>query len=835
MNPLQSQSKRSSGQLFALLTGFFYILLTLIPDSHSLMVAWPWVLIWQVGIICPVLWFLSILLRENCFPQLGNKIDIWIALVIISLIITTLYAEIPQKAIWYSWTTLCLILALYALNHGLVSPQKRYRLLQFQGGLAIAFILVSLLVWGVQTFLPELERLQSLRELGVNVRFDFSVLELRNWAPLGHQNYVAGYLVLVLPLLIALGIVESGWRRWVWIAGVAVGLLDLYTTSSRGGWLGFFVVLLTGLIILLVRSSLPRLWLILSALGSILLVLLFILANNRLRSLLFAVLSGEGGGQFAYRLITMTVGWDMGSSHFLTGIGLGNVPWLYQEYFPHWAGYEAQLIYQLHSTPAQLFAELGLWAVLLQLGAIFLLLYLGRRWWVRELETTDFILTGSLFCAFIGYFTLSLTDYQLDNIAISGTLVIYLAVIASTLRKQEFLALQSGYRLAWAGCGFLVAVIIWLIPIHRAWATSTQGFSGLAQEEVNLDLFIDKLTQAHELVPWEPYYPYQLGWNLGDIALTSNNPSQEQALLPQAIKGFEAGLNASRDREFGYTNLGWLHLKAGNPTAATTAFAESAQLVPAKRGIFYGLGLSLLAQNQRELAVEALTLEVLRDPSFITTPLWQLRILQPIYPQVLESAIAQCSNFLNQDTLPPDLIPYFHRVRGIFLWWQGNLTAAGEDLEQYGDGLSQALLKISLGEEVATVEQQLSPSPAKLVFSAWSNPSNRSQLLQQAALKARKERLPEQYLAEVLTTMENAETFEEWLKQNPPIWQYRRKRLGFNVNMRQMGGAVPSDYFRVVENLPISLWFKPVFPTSAYFPELDQALTSQRESLLDKL
>ncbi|MDR9403385.1 MAG: polymerase, partial [Halothece sp. Uz-M2-17] len=332
MNAFQSQSKRSSGQLFALLTGFFYILFTLMPDSHSLIVVWPWVFIWQVGLICPVLWFLSILLRDKCFSQLGNKIDFGVGLLLISLIITTLFAEIPQKAIWYSWETLCFLAALYSLNYWLSSPQQRYRLLRFQGGLAIAFMLISLLVWGFQTLLPELDRLQSLRELGVNIQFDFSVLELRNWAPLGHQNYVAGYLVLVLPLLIALGIVESGWRRWIWITGVAVGLLDLYTTSSRGGWLGFFVVLLTGLIILLVRSSLPRLGLILSAFGSILLFLLFILANNRLRSLLFAVLSGEGGGQFAYRFITMTVGWNMGSNDFLTGIGLGNVPWLYQTY-----------------------------------------------------------------------------------------------------------------------------------------------------------------------------------------------------------------------------------------------------------------------------------------------------------------------------------------------------------------------------------------------------------------------------------------------------------------------------------------------------------------------
>jgi hypothetical protein len=50
-----------------------------------------------------------------------------------------------------------------------------------------------------------------------------------------------------------------------------------------------------------------------------------------------------------------------------------------------------------------------------------------------------------------------------------------------------------------------------------------------------------------------------------------------------------------------------------------------------------------------------------------------------------------------------------------------------------------------------------------------------------------------------------------------------------------MGGSVPSDYFQVAENIPMVVWFESVFPTSAYFPDLDLALTPQRQSLLEKL
>lgn len=831
----KSQSNRSSGQLLGLLTAVFYALFTLIPDSHSLMVFWPWVFIWQIALLCPILWLLGIIFTTNSFPQLGNKIDWWIGFVVAGFILTTVFAELPNPARWYGFASLGLIAALYGLNGQLDTPEGRYRCLRWQGYLSLAFILTSLIVWGTQTLLPELDRLEQLREIGVNVSFDFSVLELRNWAPLGHQNYVAGYLVLSLPLLAALGFLESGWQRSLWFGGFGFGLINLYTTSSRGGWLGLFVVIVAGFAIALLCSSIPKRWLFLSGGGAIFLFFVFIFANNRLRSLLLAVLSGKAGGQLAYRFITMATGWEMGKSDFLTGVGGGNVPWLYQEFLPTWGGTQAELIYQLHSTPLQIFAEWGLLGIIAQLSVVVLLGYLLWRWFASELETPDLILSASLLCAVLGYFALSLTDYQLDNIAISGLLVVYLAVVASIFRQEAFITLKYAPQLALAGFGFVVAVLIWLFPIHRAWQVSTQGFSALAKEDVEVEVFVDKLTQAHELVPWEPYYSYQLGWNLGEIALNSNDPSQREALLAQGVNWFQTGLKAGRDREFGHSNLGWLQLNQGDPAAAARSFANSAKLVPAKRGIFYGLGLSLLGENQRELAIAAFTLEGLRNPLFMTSPLWRLPQFQGVYPQVLDSAIAQCQDFLTNDSLSPKLETYLHRLQGMLFWWQGSLEEAKTSLEGYNTPLREVLLNISAGESVTSALPSLDESSQKLVLSAWAQPEQRSQLLQEAWLQARQETIPEVRLQALVTTMANSDSFEGWLKENAPVWQYRRKRPGFPVNMRHMGGAIPSDYLQVVENIPIALWFRSLFPYASYFPELDLALQPQRQALLNQI
>ncbi|MGK7873229.1 MAG: O-antigen ligase family protein [Xenococcaceae cyanobacterium] len=830
-----SQSQNSEGLLLALLTAGFYVLFTLLSDSHSLMVRWYEVILWQIGLICSVLWLLLLLWHQRRVQALGNGLDWLVGLVVIGLIISTVFAEFRNQALWYGWAALCFIAALYALNYYLNTPQRRYRLLVGQGYLNLAFILISLSLWTTQTLRPELARLEELEQYGVNLSFDFSVLELRNWAPLGHQNYVAGYLLLSLPLLVGLSILQAGWRRWLWLAGVGLGLLDLYTTSSRGGWLGLVVLCIFSLGVLLVRSSIPRLWLGLGGVGTLAILSLLILANNRLRTLIMAVLRGQGGRELAYRMINATIGWHMGSTHPWSGIGLGGVPLLYQKYRPIWAGRESELAYQLHSTPVQLWAEMGLWGIIPGLGAIALLIYLLWRW-LRQTTTnhTDQILLWSIYGGLLAYGVISLTDYQLDNICISGTLVIYLACLASIFRtqkpdkKSEVRSLKSEKIIPLAGLGILLAVIIWLIPVHRAWQLSRQGFIALSQDDV--DTFVERLSRAQQLVPWEPYYPYQLGWNLGNLALQTSDAQKRQQLFEDSIAWLQKGIAASPYWEFGHSNLAWLLLNP-NPEAATQEFARSAQLVPAKRGVMYGLGLSLLAQNKVDLAIEAIALEGLRDPLFITSPIWVSPGLKSVYPPITERMAAKYTELLQQDANNS----YLHRCRGGLYWWQGNLAAARADLEAYGTPLSQLMLELSEGKAIEPKLSQMPASAGKLALAAWLNPSPRQELLQQAWIMANKTVLPANIQQKLLSGMESSSSFEQWLKQKAPVLQYRRQRPGFGVVSRHLDGPAPIDFWTVVENVAMANWFEQLLPSPVYAPELDFALQPQRDNLLQTL
>ncbi len=379
---IRLNSQNSEGKIIGLLVAGFYGLLTLLPDSNTQFVTWPWVFLWQAALMSPCLWLLWQLWQQKKIQLLCNKLDWIVAGLAIVLIISAAIAAYPNQARWYSWAGLCLLAALYAINNWLSQSSERYyKLLVGQAYLNLAFIIISLTLWFSQIVLPELNRLNGIKQTyNISLPFDFSIITLRNGFPIGHQNYVAGYLVLAIPLLIALSIIQSGWQRYLWVSAVILGLIDLYSTSSRGGWLGLIIVSIISFIFLLIRSNIPRLFLSLAGVAILAILSFLIFANNRLNTLITAVLAGTGGGEFAYRMITATTGWKIGINHLIFGAAPGSVPLLYQQYRPTWAGREAELAYQLHSTPAHLWAELGLSGITILVSAIALLIYLGWKW-----------------------------------------------------------------------------------------------------------------------------------------------------------------------------------------------------------------------------------------------------------------------------------------------------------------------------------------------------------------------------------------------------------------------------------------------------------------------
>jgi hypothetical protein len=832
----------TDGNLLLLITAVLYGLFTLLPNSTTQMVTWPWVALWQALVLLPMVWLgWQVWHKPLTQLRLGNGFD-WLAgFTVVGLVISTLAANFPQPARWYALAAIAPLAALYALM-GWLTPERVGKLLKAQAYLAIAFMVCSLGLWLINTIFPELSRLESFRAIGVHQALDLGVLPLRNGFPLGHQNYVAGYVVLMLPLLVGLALTDKTWQRWVWLVSAGLGGVTLYSTSSRAGVLALTVLVVAAVVGVVL--SRPRSKRVVIPVGVFALALLGVLmvTNPRLQGLWGSFRQGSTWKTMdAYRVITHTIGWHMGLERPWTGWGLGSVPLLFQRYRPIWAGREAELHFQLHSTPAQLWAELGLWGIGLPIAAAVLVLYGFWRYRQSPVEPpVSPLLVGMLAAGLGSYSVLSLTDYQLDVIPISGVLIIYLAIILFQLRSVPVVAAADvsprRRRIGvGVGIGLWLASVIWLIPIHRAWAASSQGFWELQKE--NYPGFVQYLQRSQRGVPWEAYYPFQLGWAIGDLSLRADDPQVANQARTDAIAWFQQANQVSPYREFGYSNLGWLQAPV-DPEAALSAFAQAAQLVPAKMGVFFGLGYSLWLNNQPDAAATAMALEIIRHPRTLTSSIWTLAPFNELYPTVLDRLETLFADLLAA-TSHTEVTAYLHRVRGTTRWWVNDFEGAAADWERYGTPISRAVLMAAQGDvpDIASLPNQA----GKYALQAWQNPPDRTAALtvgwvtQQTDAPVLNTLPTAPQMAALAATMAAASTFDDWIKQTAPTVEVRNERLGFGVFSRHDDGPSPVDYYTRYENIAIAKFFEELVSSPIFMPALDEQLQPYRDELLQPM
>ena len=872
--------------LAGILTIVGVIAWTLVPNSHSLMVVWPGVLFWQVVVVLPLIWLwllgfgMGRAKRHSLSDfALGGGLDWLLGASIGVIILNTIASSCRKFSLWYGIAACGGIGAIYALSR----IQKTQLLWELQGGVGIVFSLESLALWWFNIYRPEYQRLESLQDqYGISLSFNFNQLELQNWYPLGHQNYVAGYLVLTLPLLIGLWVqaffraksqdknYSKQWQCWLWGIGIILQLLDLYTTNSRGGILAILGMLCCGLLMMALfyplRVVLPAL------VGGMAVILAGFWTNDRLRSFMLAILQGKvENSQLTYRFITNEIGWSMGSSHPWTGLGLGSVPLLYQAYHPHWAGGEAELHYQLHSTPAQLWAELGIGGITIALGLGFLILFHFLRWIQKNLKSlkssenlepetiasptdsgvkSSSILVWSSAASLLGYSLMALTDYQLDTIAISSTFILCLVLFwrsvlpAQSTPSDQTIAFQPlglKHFLSLGSIGVGLAIFCWLIPVHRAWATAQTGFEALGDDRK--DEFVKAVATAQNLAPWEPYYAWQLGWNLGEFSTQVTDPKKSAHFRENAIQWFQIGIGIAPAQEFGHSNLGWLFLQNGQPQQAHLEFEKSVQLLPAKEGLWFALGLSELLATQPDQAIDSFGRELLRHPLAIINPLWQNEPLKSIQNQVFDRLDQFCTQGLENfssstDSTDPELLTYFHNVRGVARWWRGDFSGAKTDWQSTSFSLGLALLDLEKSPDQTRSDtldtlDTLTDSPTKRLLKAWQEENGQNQgerwLIQAWQINlTQNQGFPPLSLSTVRQSLQEAKaqqrSLKDWLGDLRHYQSYRPDRLGFGVLSRHLGGSIPKDYGLRYDNLLINHFLWELFPERSYFPALDLKL-----------
>jgi len=278
--------------------------------------------------------------------------------------------------------------------------------------------------------------------------------------PLGHHNYMAGFLLLHLPLTVsAAGRQEAraSWIRALWLAGAALEALAILLTGSLAAVL-VLVVFAVSMAVSRARrapartpASAGRHWAWQRYAAALLLVAIVVGAGVLLgtsRSPVIAGVRQRLGGILAAgrdpslslenRLRFLRAGLAMFSAQPVVGFGVGSVPLavaLYRQQVPGIMP-PGEVVPQLHDLPVHLLAETG--ALGLAAAVLLLLTVIGGR-------------RGPAATAVWLYLLFSLSDYQLDLPAI----LFPLAVITALAAQKETAPAEPAALPRWLALGGL--------------------------------------------------------------------------------------------------------------------------------------------------------------------------------------------------------------------------------------------------------------------------------------------------------------------------------------------------------------------------------------------
>ncbi|MFA5057846.1 MAG: O-antigen ligase family protein, partial [Opitutaceae bacterium] len=310
----------------ALLAAALFTALSLNFNAATRFYAWPWFFYWQVLLVAPVVilaW--NLLAGRTPLQRFGGWLDAGLVLLAAGSVVSALFSPFRPQSLNAALTnvaTVCLAyLFLNWIEHG---PEERARRLPLIGRLAgvlmLLFVVTSLAMWLGYAVLPA-------RAAG---RPWPAALAIPNAEPLGHYVYTAGFAVLAVPWLAALGLMTRRWERGVWLGAALLAAVLVPTTSSRGGVAGLLVALVCAAGFWLGWSPAPQRRYLPILLGLVLAGGMLAGLNPRLRGLIchgqWSSIASESNRQ---REAMLEAGWLMGCDRPWTGYGPGAVPLVY--------------------------------------------------------------------------------------------------------------------------------------------------------------------------------------------------------------------------------------------------------------------------------------------------------------------------------------------------------------------------------------------------------------------------------------------------------------------------------------------------------------------------
>jgi O-antigen ligase/tetratricopeptide (TPR) repeat protein len=792
-----------------------FVALSLSTNAATRFYQWPWFFYWQLLLVTPIALLAGQLLAgRRDVRRFGGWLDSGLVLLAAVNVAAALLSPFRPQSLNAALIPVAAVsLAYLELNwieRDAVQRAARITLLaQLMGVLMFFFTLVSLGRWLLTHVYPAWAAGRSLGD----------ALTIRNADPLGHSVYTAGFAVLAAPWLAVLGLATHGWRRKFWLVAAALALALVPSAYSRGGVLALIVALACAAALWLAQSSLSRAGRLLVTAGVLLAAAMLVGLDPRLRGLVlnqrWSAIASESNHQ---RSAMIEAGWLMGRDRWWTGYGPGTVSLVYPRYRARLSGGVDDVL-QLHNTPVQFWAELGAPGVL-ALGLLLLgAAKLGCDAWRQRVRpvtvSADRLRVQAVLVAFTGYAVMCLVDYQLD-VPLFAVVVTALLVLwrADTVEDGAgFTVTPSNARLAGGALLAALAIIMWpTLPNLRA--RQLFADAATARESGRPDVFVAGTEKAAAVASWDAFYPVQLGAFYGEQYLLAGDPAAQARARQLCAASLNHALAINPDQEYCHFNLGWLLLPE-DPAAAEPHFRAAVRLVPDKGGVYLGLGLSLLARDEKSAAIGAFALEWLNDPQAVASPLWTLPPLAALRGDVAAALHREIAYQLKQIGLPATTGRQLRYVAALTDWWLG---ATPDMATLSGEGPSEPrwfFENLRLIDQRTYVPRKIGEGlPWEQLYAAWRDATT---------LSAAPGDAPELVGAINRRLLRERDSFTRLLVSppgdEPSLEQsFRRQRLAYNVLLRNQDGFLLSDLYVFPENRLVRKYASFLFPSKGYLP-----------------
>lgn len=538
------------------------------------------------------IWLIWRRARKRTFPE--SLLDVPILMFASAMILSTILSSDPRRsaiALGQLLISICLFyLALDLLRSGLPA-ELVVKVVLLTSGFVLFFGL-----WEIQRWFQE-----WISIAGWSNPIPPATLRVR--AFLGHPNFVAAFLALLLPIGMARWLDSSSRSSRVFLSiWVLLALLVLFFTSSRGGWLGAGVGVLLFIFGVMVdrRDDLRvwgvrvrrRLWLA-AVLGIAVIVL------GALGTLL--LLRQSSHPTHASGLASRSGIWGVATrafqNHPLTGMG----PFTYGTAFiEDHSVPPGMLLAHAHSFLLNTASEMGLAGLAGIAAFVFALVKLALRVLTRSDPGRRSAPLG-LLAGLAAFSVHSLFDTPTTFPALTVLVGVILALLCRDVRPRRSPwkgRLGSVLLLGiWAAVSAGMAFKIWSYRPHINGVHATnRGEWNQASQQIALAATRD---------PGLAFYWFQSAFAQGMAALRGDAQGSNPASLELAVERYQRGLAIESSFGTNWANLGVLFWVHGDTQQAIPALERAVELAPREAAFWVTLGRMYEAEAQAGKAAKA--------------------------------------------------------------------------------------------------------------------------------------------------------------------------------------------------------------------------------------